>query len=214
MKLILTLAAALMLTACSTPPAIREKDAVVVRNFTFPWSANPAPRTEFRATIIGERLHFSFDAEDRDLVVAEKWRGESTLDGEDRVEIFFARDAALARYYCVEVDPLGRVHDYAASHYRKFDSAWNCPGLRTTGTRTADGYRVTGSIPLKTLSSLLGPRIGSGSTIRVGLFRAEFYGTGKTARGEADDNWLSWVPPTAKTPDFHIPSAFTDFRLP
>ena len=76
---------------------------------------------------------------------------------------------------------------------RKFDSAWDCPGLRTTGTRTADGYRVTGSIPLKTLSSLLGPRIGGGSTIRVGLFRAEFYGTGKTARGEADDNWLAQV---------------------
>ena len=151
MKLILALAAALTLAACSTPRAVHEKGAVVVRDFTFPWSATPAPRTEFRASIAGERLHFSFDAEDRDLVIAEKWRGESTLDGEDRVEIFFARDAALASYFCIEIDPLGRVHDYAVSHYRKFDSAWNCPGLRTAARRTADGYRVEGSIPLASL---------------------------------------------------------------
>ena len=49
------------------------------------------------------------------------------------MEVFFARDAALSRYFCVELDPLGRVHDYAASLYRKFDSSWNCPGLRARG---------------------------------------------------------------------------------
>jgi hypothetical protein len=121
-----------------------------------------------------------------------------------------------------EGEGLGFPADRARNHpvsktcalNQKFDSTWDCPGLRTTGTRTAHGYRVTGSIPLKTLSSLLGPRIGSGSAIRVGLFRAEFYGTGKTARGEADDNWLSWVHPTAKTPDFHIPLAFNALHLP
>lgn len=214
MKLILALAAALMLASCATPPARSGKKEVVIFDFVFPWSSKPAPRTEFRATVVGERLHFSFDCADRDLVIAREWHGESTLDGEDRVEIFFARDAALPRYFCIEIDPMGRVHDYAASHYRKFDSAWDCPGLRTSARRTADGYRVDASLPLTALATMLGKPVRSGDTVLAGLFRAEFYGHEKHTHGEADDNWLSWVQPTAKTPDFHVPSAFTALRLP
>jgi hypothetical protein len=199
---------------CFAPAGAAARRTLVIHDFAFPWSAKRAPRTEFHAHVAEGRFCFSFVAEDRDLVVSGEWRGESTLDGEDRVEVFFARDAALERYYCIEVDPLGRVHDYAARHYRKFDPAWNCPGLRTTGVRTEDGYRVTGSFPLETLASMLGRPVASGLTIRVGLFRAEFYGRGATARGEAADNWLSWILPGSGTPDFHIPSAFADLTLP
>jgi hypothetical protein len=187
---------------------------IVISDFVFPWSQSPAPGTRFRAHIADGKLHFEFDCTDTDIVVASEWRGESTLDLEDRVEIFFAREAALESYYCLEVDPLGRVHDYAASHYRKFDSAWDFAGLRTRGQIAADGYCVSGSIPLQTLSTALGKEIGPGKTIRMGLFRAEFHGTGATARGEADDNWMSWVRPTAESPDFHVPSAFQDVELP
>jgi hypothetical protein len=209
----LTLAAAATLVACATPSQRPEKMRAT-KDFTFPWSTKKAPRTDFQARIADGKLSFTFDCEDRDLVVSREWRGESTLDGEDRVEIFFARDPGLARYWCVEIDPQGRVHDYAASHYRKFDSAWDCPGLKTTGTRSKSGYRVTGSIPLETLENLLGKPVTSGASIRVGLFRAEFYGSGPSARGEANDNWLSWVRPSVKTPDFHVPSAFTEVSMP
>lgn len=212
---ILALAAALAVAvaACSTQPVGAGKDAVVIRNFSFPWSASPVPRTEFRAVIVGDCLHFTFDAEDHDIVLAPVWRGESTVDGEDRVEIFIARDAALERYFCIEIDPLGRVHDYEASHYRKFDSTWNCPGLKTSARRTPNGYRVEGSIPLASLAVILGKPVRSGDTVLAGLFRAEFYGHDNRTQGGADDNWISWVKPEAKTPDFHVPSALTTLKL-
>jgi hypothetical protein len=204
-------AGALLLASCT---ASLHDAGFVATGFAFPWAERPAPRTGFRAWIAAGRFEFSFEAEDADLVLSREWRGESTLDVEDRVEIFFARDAGLDRYYCIEIDPLGRVHDYSASHYRRFDSTWDCPDLRVSAARTPDGYRVDGSIPLDTLSSLIGKRVGPGATIRTGLFRADFYGRGAGARGEAADNWLSWIRPVSATPDFHVPSAFADLTLP
>jgi hypothetical protein len=167
--------------------------------------------TEFRAIADAERLYFAFAVSDDDVVVEKQFAGESTLDREDRVEIFFARDAALERYFCLEIDPLGRVHDYAASYYRKFDSAWKCAGLQAAGRIHAGGYTVEASIPLKTLSEMLGHPVAAGTTLRVGIFRAEFR---KSALGDADDNWLSWIKPAAPAPDFHVPSAFADWRVP
>ena len=142
--------------------------------FLYPWSNRKAPATEFRAVADDERLYFAFEVSDSDVVVLKDYAGESTLDQEDRVEVFFARDAALNRYFCVEIDPLGRVHDYAASHYRKFDSSWNCPGLRAAGRITPGGYTVEASIPLTTLSVMMGRPVSRGSTLRIGLFRADF----------------------------------------
>src|SRR6185295_1059455 len=107
--------------------------AEVLRAFSFPWSGRAAPATEFRAFADAERLYFAFDVTDDDVVVEKEFTGESTLDREDRVEIFFVRDPALERYFCLEIDPLGRVHDYTASYYRKFDSSWACVGLQTVG---------------------------------------------------------------------------------
>jgi hypothetical protein len=190
-------------------PAWRQ--AWVERKFVFPWSDRPAPATEFRAVADGERLYFAFDVADDDIVVAAEFRGKETVVGEDRVEVFFARDAALERYFCVEIDPLGRVLDYAASTYRKFDNTWSFPGLVAAGRIRPGGYTVEASVPLQTLADLLGRPVSVGTVLRVGLFRAEFR-RGDT--GEADDNWLSWVCPATAKPDFHVPSAFADWRVP
>ncbi len=187
------------------------RQAETIRSFTFPWSTRPAPSTEFRAMADHERLYFAFEVTDTDVVVKQECTSESTLDREDRVEVFFARDPELKQYYCVEIDPLGRVHDYVASYYRHFDSAWNCAGLRAAGRIRPGGYTVEASIPLKTLADLLGRPIAAGSMIRIGLFRAEFY---RGALGDADDNWLSWIKPMTAQPDFHVPSAFGLWRIP
>lgn len=204
----------LLLLGCTPQSSAPTGSETVISEFSYPWSDKPVPRTEFRAHTDGERLHFAFDVDDADIVVTEPWGGESTLDGEDRVELFFAKDAELRDYWCIEVDPLGRTHDYHAQHYRKFDSTWNCPGLQTTGERTATGYTVRGSLPLTTLSDLLGQPVTQGSSIRLGLFRAEFYGQTTASHGEARDNWISWVRPSATEPDFHTPSAFKEWSLP
>jgi hypothetical protein len=182
-----------------------------LRTFSFPWSQRAAPATEFRAVADAEQLYFAFKVSDDDVVVAADFADESALDREDRVEIFFARDPALERYFCLEIDPLGRVHDYAASHYRKFDSGWNCAGLRTSGKVRPDGYDIEASVPLQTLVGLLGRPVRAGTTLQVGIFRAEFW---RNALGDANDNWLSWVKPATPTPDFHVPSAFADWRVP
>jgi hypothetical protein len=185
--------------------------AEVLRAFSFPWSKRAAPGTGFRAFADAERFCFAFDVTDDDVVVEKNFAGESTVDKEDRVEIFFARDTPLERYFCLEIDPLGRVHDYAASHYRKFDSAWNCAGLKAAGKIRQGGYTVEASLPLKTLLELMQRPVAAGEALRVGIFRAEFR---RGASGDADDNWLSWIQPASATPDFHVPSAFADWRLP
>jgi Domain of unknown function (DUF4838)/Carbohydrate family 9 binding domain-like len=187
------------------------KQAPILRTFAYPWLERAAPLTEFRAVADEERLYFAFEVLDDDVVVEKDFAGESTVDREDRVEIFFARDPALEHYFCLEIDPLGRVHDYAASHYRKFETSWNCAGLRSAGVTRPGGYTVEASVPLTTLSQLLGRPVATGTLLRVGLFRADFR---HGSLGDSSDNWLSWIKPTASTPDFHIPSAFADWRVP
>ena len=67
---------------------------------------------------------------DQDVVVEKDWKDdESTVDAEDRVELFFAGGSVdkptpegMPLYYGIEVDPEGRVHDYSIEYYRKFDS--------------------------------------------------------------------------------------------
>jgi hypothetical protein len=210
MKAALLVVCGSILAGCCIVP----REHPVITEFTFPWSGKAAPYTGFRAFTDQQRLYFEFTVEDHDIVTTPAWAGESTLDDEDRVEIMIARDAALKDYYGIEIDTQGRVHDYAAHYYRQFDSQWNCEGLQTTAQRTAAGYVVKGSLPLSTLSVLTGKPVMRGSTIRIGLFRAEFYGKDRRTHGDANDNWLSWVRPDAKTPDFHVPSAFRDWRVP
>jgi hypothetical protein len=162
-------------------------------------------------------LHFTFQVEDHDIVLEPKWKGEkSTVDPEDRVEFFFAAADAekLENYWGIEIDPLGRVHDYHGQFYRKLDSSWDCEGLQATGKRIPAGYTVSASIPLRTLSNLLGTPVGRGSKLRVGLYRGEFYGKEAATHGGQNDNWISWVQPNSTTPDFHIPSSFRLITLP
>lgn len=192
-----------------TEPAWRDADAL--RAFVFPWSDRTPPTTVFRATADAERLYFAFEASDDDIVVQDRFANESTVDLEDRVELFFARDPQLTQYFCIEIDPRGRVHDYAARTYRTFDSAWNCPGLRTAAHIHPRGYTVEAAIPLPALAASLGRPVAPGDTLRVGIFRAEFR---QQALGDQPDNWLSWVRPNTPTPDFHQPSAFADWRVP
>jgi hypothetical protein len=180
------------------------------KDFIFSWEQRQAPPTEFRAFCDDDFFYFCFQVHDEEPVFEEKFESESVVDVEDRVEIFFARDAKLKEYYCLEVDPLGRVHDYAARYYRKFDSTWKCRGLRTAALITKEGYEVEGSIPLKTLDELGLPSLDSGGILRVGLFRAEF------SRGQEsalEQHWISWVDLSKYKPDFHIPEAFGCMRM-
>ena len=174
-------------------------------NFILPWKNEIPPTTEFRAFYDESSFYFSFRVYDCNLVVEKNFTGESTVDNEDRVEIFFAPDDKLKQYFCLEVDPLGRIHDYAASYYRKLDSSWDCAGLCAAGAITEYGYIVEAVVPLKTLKSLGLCSDESDLPFKAGLFRADFY---QQPNSEPQVRWVSWVDPGTKIPDFHVPKAF------
>ncbi len=186
------------------------KTASILKDFTYPWEKRPAPSTQFRAVCDHASFFFCFEVQDSDIVAAEAFADESVVNGEDRVEVFMSCDTEMKRYYCLEIDPLARVHDYAATYYRKFDSSWNCPGLRVAASRSGQGYVVEGSIPLATLESLGLWSRSAGLPLRAGVFRAEF---SHTRGGPPEEHWISWIDPGTREPDFHVPGSLGSLRL-
>ncbi|MDR1909368.1 MAG: hypothetical protein LBQ35_05585, partial [Spirochaetaceae bacterium] len=200
--------------------------AAALDAFAYPWETLPAPATVFRAFHDGRYFYFSFAVTDPQVLVKESFGEErATVDVEDRVELFFApapidrpdtyfsADAAYALpvYYALEVDALGRVHDYSMVFYRSaMDSHWAFPGLETAGKRTENGYSVEGRIPLASFRSL--GLLGPDNTIIAGAFRAEFSGDVNVPAG-ITQRWISWVNPRTAAADFHVESAFGLFRL-
>lgn len=41
-----------------------------------------------------------------------------------------SKDPEMKTYYCAEIDPKGKVMDYEAHNYRKFDFNWNFKDLK------------------------------------------------------------------------------------
>lgn len=174
--------------------------------FADPWR-DGCRATRFAAFRDDQNLYFAFVAQDNTPRLAGTWQGENTLDNEDRVEIYFALDDKLAKYYCIEIDSAGRVHDFTGSFPRKWDSAWNMPGLKTAGNVVPDGYVVEGRIPLSTLEDLGLPRLQADRNWRVGLFRPDL-----DRQGGKSVYWITWIDPKTPKPDFHAPGAFGIFQ--
>lgn len=178
--------------------------------FSFPWEQRPAPRTEFRAFSNETALHFGFRVEDDDIVLAENFRNKEDVVFEDRVELFFSLDEDLRDYFCLEIDPLGRVLDYRAAYHRKLDFSWSFPGVEAIGISTDEGYAVQGRIPWSSFSALGFPSPNCGETIQFGIYRAEFR---HTEPGQWSESWISWVDPETSEPDFHIPQSFGYLKI-
>lgn len=188
------------------------KQARAMTDFSAPWSPVPPQKTEFRAFTDKQTLYFAFVVADDNLVLAQPYRGELTLDQEDRVELYFANDDKLARYWCLEIDAAGRVHDFAAKFDRDFDHTWDCPGLKVAATRGQNGYTVEGSMPLASLAAMgLGP-IRPGTTIVGGLFRADFKPS-QQRPGHIEETWITWIDPKTARATFHVPAAYGRFRF-
>jgi len=127
----------------------------------------------------------------------------------DRVEMFLAADDQLNTYYCLEIDPLGRVFDYAASFYRKFNESWQWPHsqLHKQNIQSNDGYSILYTLSFASLYQL--GLLKSGE-LKAGLYR------GRCTQINLENEqmqWASWVKPDSAQPDFHIPSSFGIFRL-
>jgi hypothetical protein len=198
-------------------------NAMVEKGFVFPWKQAVAPPTEFRALCDEANLYFTFRIRDDDIVTLERLRDEQEAVFEDRVEMYFGLDNEMKDYFCLEVDSKGRVFDYRGSYYRQLEPSWKCEGLETKATALPHGYEVEGRIPVKTFVALGFPALRPGVKIRCGLYRAEFshdrsgraveqppsiHNMGLRMEGPPPiEEWLSWVDPKTKEPDFHVPSS-------
>jgi hypothetical protein len=197
--------------------------ADVERQFIFPWKKTAAPATEFRALCDDRFLYFGFDIDDADIVVLDRLGDEEEAVFEDRAEMYFACDDKMKDYYCIEIDSRGRAFDYHGSYYRRLNPKWNWNGLETKGAPREHGYTVEGRIPLASFEAMGFPRLGPGAKILWGLYRAEFshdrsgrpvvqretiHNRGRKFDGPPPlEEWMSWVDPQTKEPDFHIPAS-------
>lgn len=184
-------------------------EAALLNDFAFAWEPTAPPFTEFRALWDDARLHFRFDCLDEDLVLADGATAKDRVLGSDRVEIFFAADAALWRYHCFEMSPRGEVLAYQAQFHRQMDWDWSGPDLSLSAHIEANHYSVTGSFPLEALRAWNVLKPGS-TEILAGLYRAEF---SHQPDGTTRPGWMPWVHPQTEKPDFHVPASFGVLEL-
>lgn len=196
----------LSVTGRGDDPQWRQANALT--DFLYPWEKEKAPPTLFKALHNDQWVYFLFDVIDTDVNVRRVSDDKMDVAGSSRVEIFFRQDERLDPYYCLELDPLGRVLDYKGTYHRKFDfqSAWPEGGLIVRTDKNPDGYTVEFAISMESLRQL---GLVKNCTLQAGLFRANC----SHANGEETFKWMSWMKPEAKTPDFHIPSSFGLLRL-
>ena len=180
------------------------KKAKSITDFTYPWENKRSTTTSFKALHNKEWFYCLYEVQDSDIKVYVKDNNKLEVINSDRVEIFFRRDEKLTPYYCLELDPNGRVLDYEAEHHRKFNPAWSWPTgqLKVKASRTSDGYIVEVAIRKESLLKL---GLLKDNRIEAGIFRAECV---SLVGDQANMSWISWLTPTSETPDFHIASAF------
>lgn len=153
-----------------------------------------------------EHLFLAFDCEDRDVVARPPSSREHDVDEQDRVELFLG-SAVDDWYACIEIGARGAVHDYRARFHRRFDDSWRAAGLETAVTSDATGYRVEAALP-RSLLEELGLRLAPGTTLRAGLFRADFESDAPSA-----PTWITWIDARLAEPDFHVAGSFGTLTL-
>lgn len=184
------------------------KGSNVLTSFSSPWTDAPVPAIIFRAVHDTRYFYFRFDVIDTDIIASRKHlKNKMAVLESDRVEIFFRSDRNMKPYYCLEMDPAGRVLDYKAEYHRNFDYDWSWPDITVRSVYCLNGYKVWGKIPLGMLRSM---NLLKDNKIEAGLFRGKCL---KTPDGETAFNWISWAKPDSETPDFHVPSAFGKLEM-
>lgn len=151
--------------------------------------------TAFRCFADSSNFYFYYEVRDSTITLVPNYVGESDVEVEDRVEIFFSPVASMDEYYVAEIDPLGRVLDYKGLFYRYLDYGWDFLSMSLVGVLTKSGYVVAGKIDLVELEAL-GLNLRDG--FYMGVFRADY-------RPDMSVNWYSAISTEDKSPDFHKP---------
>lgn len=175
----------------------------LLEDFNYPWSKDHIPRTEFKTYHNNEFLFFQFKAfgPEPKIFVANNHKLE--VRHSERVEIFFRTDEKMSPYYCLEIDPQGRVLDYKADYYRIFNRNWQWPDdLALNALINKDHYLIAGRFKLDTLREM---KILKDQSMEIGLYRGHCIDI-KDDIGEI--RWSTWVDPQTPEPDFHVPNSF------
>ncbi len=162
------------------------------------WAAhchNVSKEIQYYCYSTQERFFFTFEVEDSTLTLTEPFLSEADVEPEDRVELFFSPTREMQEYYCMEIDPKGRVLDYKARYYRQFDYNWNFASLKVTAMITPWGYRIGGSL-LRSELEQLGCDLENG--FWMGIFQDDFKQDGSVI-------WHSYIRSEDTVPDFHKP---------
>ncbi len=185
------------------------KVAGQLSDFVYPWENERPSGTSFKALHSKDWLYCLFTSSADDIKVYVDKNDKTEVVNSERVELFFKIDDRLSPYYCLELDPNGRVFDYKAEYQRKFDVKWSWPAgqLLVKAVRTKSGYTVEIAISKGSLKEL---GLLQGKFLKTGLYRGECV---ELNGNEATLKWVSWVKPSSPTPDFHIPSSFGVLEL-
>jgi hypothetical protein len=178
--------------------------AAELSDFSYPWESEQPSPTTFRALHSEHWVYCLFTVHDDHVKIYADKHDKKEVVWSDRAEIFFRKDDQLSPYYCLELDPSGRILDYKGELYRKFDFQWSWPagGLIVKTHLEAHGYTVEVAISKQSLVSL---GLLKDSMLQAGLYRADCV---ELKGKDATFKWISWIRPDSKTPDFHIASSF------
>jgi hypothetical protein len=179
-------------------------NAQVLTDFCSPWSTEKGKEVTFKALWDRENLFFNFTVLDTEIHIEKKDDSFECIGNSDRVELFFRSDAAMNPYYCLEIDTRARIMDFIAYPDKNFDFNWNWPknGLLVKSFVKANSFIVEGSISIESLKSL---NLLKNNRIETGIFRAKYI---KNQNETVTPNWITWINPNTKTPNFHIASSF------
>jgi len=127
----------------------------------------------FRAQWDDEKFYFRFDVTGSPILTFVNTNHKTEVMNAERVEIFFRINSQLNPYYCIEIDPLGRIFDYKTRYHRQFDYEWQWPGeqqLVVNAAFTENGYFVEASVTLESLRQL---NLLHNNELQIALFRGE-----------------------------------------
>ena len=188
------------------------KEATPLSDFSYPWRNELPEETIFKALYDDNYLFLKYEVKDSNILISNVHNSKMDVAQSDRVEIFFRKDETLKEYYCLEIDPKGKVLDYKASYYRKFDENWSWPKghLFVTGENIKGGYKVEVSISLKSLKDL---GLLKNDEIESGIYRGNCIELPSKENIDGKIKWISWINPMTDMPDFHVPNSFGILKL-
>ncbi len=179
-------------------------EANSLTDFSSPWDTQPVKKIEFKALHNAEKIFFQFKVHDHQVHIHSSENRKNSIDNSDRVELFFRSDSSLNPYYCLEIDPLGRIMDFKAKPNKEFDFNWNWPikDIEIKSRIASLFFIVEISITIQSLKEL---HLLKNGKIETGIYRAKY---NKKKNGSFEPTWIPWVDPNTETPNFHTPTSF------